>query len=171
MAIKAKDKKSILTAVDEITYDPTTPEREVKAAFWASFGDTPINGELTLAVALQQTQDNRLNRWWSKPGFKAWFCNKDEFRQRVEYLANIALDTIQDILTNPDANPNARQNAAKLMIEVANKMPSRNAKERFIDGAIQEMGKKELDAYIARHQPKLVNPQPPESTSDDDSST
>jgi hypothetical protein len=148
---KSKELRSAIEAEIDMTCDISDEMRKVKAAFWAAYQDNPVHSVITLSMVLQVTNENKVKQWWNLPGFKEWFCNKDEFRQRVEYLANVALDTIEQILINPDANPNARQNAAKLMIEVANKMPSRHAKEKFLDAQIQEMGKRELEAYIRKH--------------------
>ena len=156
-------RKAIEAAVVDIIFEPNQRQRALKAAFWEVYQDRPAAQGITKALVLSVTNSDSINRWWGLPGFEEWFCNKDEFRQRVAYLANIALDAIEEILIDPSANPNARQNAAKLMIEVANKMPSRNAKEKFLDAQIQEMGKRELDAFIAKHS----LPEPQDSADDE----
>jgi len=150
---RKSDTKVLSVAIDEIVFEPNDRQRAAKASFWEVY----VGGgaqKITKSLALQLTNNHGITRWWGIPGFEEWFCNKDEFRQRVAYLANIALDAIEEILLDPNANPNARQNAAKLMIEVANKMPNKNAKEKFLDAQIQEMGKRELDAFIENAQVK-----------------
>ena len=147
--------KAINAAIADITFLPNPEHRKVKAAFWASYADNPLadSGQITLALAQQITSENRLKRWWSIPGFSDWFSNKDEFRQRLEYLANLGLDTIEEILLDPEANANARMNAAKLMLEAASKMPNKWNQEKFLDEQIQKMGARELEAWLKKRLP------------------
>lgn len=144
------DHPKLKKVLDEIIFVPDTTQMQVKAAFWAKHADNPLapTHDITLAAALDVTGDTRLSRWWGIPGFSAWFTNKDEFRQKAEYVANLALQTIEEILLDREAQPNARIKAAQIAIETANKMPTKYAKEKFIDAKIQEMSRKELDAFI-----------------------
>lgn len=142
--------------LEEVVFIPTPAMRKAKAAFVAAAEDNPIllqtssEGGTSLAAVQSVVGDSRLTKWWSTPGFRDWFNNKDEFRQRVEYLANLSLDTIEDILLDGDANPSSRMTAAKLMMEAANKLP-KGGSEKYLDAQIAEMGKRELEAYLRRH--------------------
>lgn len=153
--MKKSTEKAIEAAIVDITFLPSPEQRKVKAAFWATFADNPLADadNITKASALQITNDNRINRWWGTPGFSEWFSNRDEFRQRLEYLANLGLDTIEEILLDPDANANARMNAAKLMLEAASKMPNKWNQEKFLDEHIQRMGARELESWLAKRLP------------------
>src|SRR5574343_710202 len=111
----------------EGSFIPTPDQRRVKAVLWTALTDNPAydSTRITRDLAVQITGEAKVGRWWDKEvGFRDWLQNKDEFRQRVEYLTQMALDTLEGVLASQDAKTaSARVNAAKLLLEVANKMP------------------------------------------------
>lgn len=139
-------------AVTELTYLPTPEQRKAKSAFWARFHENPICDpqDISINVALKIGGDGRLSKWWSEPGFKEWFRNADEFRQRLEYLVNLSLDTLEHVLVDPKAQGSAKVNAAKLLMEVARKMPPKGATERYLDEKVGEMDKRQLEDFISK---------------------
>lgn len=154
--------KGFIRAVNEVADDlvflPSPEQRRVKSAFWASVADNPMldpaGGTITVSQATRITGEGRLSRWWKLPGFEQWFLNKDEFRQRVEYLANLALDVAEEILLDRSAHPSARVNMTKLIVEVANKIPSRAAQKdenRYLDAQIAKMSRDELAEFIDKN--------------------
>lgn len=164
---KPSNQDSIVKLVEEgmaeLSFLPVPAHRIVKSAFWASLAENPIidplHDKITLALALRITGDARLNRWWSLPGFQEWFSNKDEFRQRVEYLANLALDVAEEILLDRDAHPNARVNMTKLVIEAANKLPARtSAKDdsKYLDAKVATMSREQLEEFIKKQTKALL---------------
>lgn len=148
----------------ELTYHPESSQRRAKSAFWARFSEAPLcePEDISLAIALKFSGDNRVSRWWAQDGFKEWFKNRDEFRQRMEYLAQLALDCLEGILVDDGAQTSARVNAAKLIMEVARKTPSKATQEKFLDAQIASMDKKEVDAYIQ----KRIGLAPPSTLTD-----
>lgn len=150
-----QDSKKLGAVLDDIIFIPSPIQRKVKAAFWSSYNDNPLFGrdKITLAAVESTISDYRLHKWWAQIGFKEWFTNKDEFKQRLEYLANLALDTIEEVLCNPDANANARMNAAKLMLEAARKMPDKQGEVKYLDERVHTMSKKELEQFIKKALP------------------
>lgn len=150
--------------VDELTYLPSPEQRRAKSAFWARFSDNPIcePEDISLAVALRFSPDNRLSRWWIQPGFKEWFRNRDEFRQRMEYLANLALDSLEGILADPKAQGTAKVNAAKLIMEVARKTPNKSQAEQFLDEKVSQMSRPQLEEYIKKNLRLLDSASPPD---------
>lgn len=144
--------EKIAQIAEDITFLPSPEQRKTKASFWALYQENPLVevASVSIQLATQLTGDSRIQRWWGIPGFREWFTNKEEFRQRLEYLANLALDTAEQVLADPKANASARVNMAKLIIEAAGRMPNKWAKEQYLDERIGQMGKKELEAYIRR---------------------
>lgn len=144
--------------LEEVVFIPTPAMRKVKAAYLAATSENPllVGQDPTAASVQQVTGDTRVSKWWSTPGFRDWFSNRDEFRQRVEYLANLALDTIEDILLDGEANASARNAAAKLMIEAAGKLPKGTSTEKYADEQISSMSKAELEQFIRRKAPQLL---------------
>lgn len=148
---------------DELIYHPTGEQRRAKATFWHRFHSADIPPcepqDITLAIAENLVSSgSRLERWWSDPGFAAWFRNAEEFRERVEFLTHLALDAITDVLISEDPKmSSAKVNAAKLMLEVGRKMPKKEDTGRFLDDRIGTMTRKELEDYIAKNR-KLLEP-------------
>lgn len=152
----------------DLTYLPSPEERRVKSAFHQRFQslDIPpcLMQDITLSIAQSLAPDRRLDRWWEVPGFKEWFRNAEEFRERVEYLTSLALDAVTEILISDDPRQaSARIAAAKLMLEVGKKMPEKKAVAVYADEKIGAMDKKQLDAYITR---QMSLKQLPESDDD-----
>lgn len=136
--------------VDSIIYRPTYEQVQIKTAFWHKFSTSPTVdlSAITLSTVQKFVSEPRLDRWWHVYGFKEWFLNEDEFAQRATSLAHMALDSLEDILSNPDANPSARVNAAKLAMEIANKMPQKWQKTLYLDDQIQKMDQSQLESYL-----------------------
>lgn len=149
----------IAELVEDMTYIPSPEQRKTKAAFYAVYSDNPLceRADISATYVQQVTGDSRVRRWWSDGQFRQWFINGDEFRQRVEYLAHLALDTLEKLLG--DDNPKtagARVNAAKLLVEVANKLPQRWKQEKWHDAEIGKMDKKQLEDFLRRQGVQLM---------------
>jgi hypothetical protein len=147
-----KDINKILAAAStDLTFAPTPDMRRAKAAFWHRVADAPLfdGGPVTLAAAQQFGTDKRLSKWWTLPGFAEWFQNKEEFRERLEYLADIALDSLEQVLTDPDSNPSAKVASAKLVLEAASKMPKKEAESPTT--RLEAMSRTELEDYVRKN--------------------
>lgn len=156
-----KDINKILAAAStDLTFAPTPDMRRAKAAFWHRVADAPAldGGPVTLAAAQQVGADKRLNKWWTLPGFAEWFQNKEEFRERLEYLADIALDSLEQVLTDPDSNPSAKVASAKLVLEAASKMPKKDAEAPA--SRLETMSRGELEDYVRKNL-KFLTSDPP----------
>ena len=159
---KPTEAEIIDIAATELTYLPSPEQRKAKSAFWARWSENPLcePQDISLALAARFTgSDRRLDRWWSQPGFREWFINQDEFRQRLEYLANLALDQAEEILAAPmeiKGIAGAKVNAMKLILEAARKMPSRREVDKYLDEKIASMNKTELEEFIRKQSRKLI---------------
>lgn len=144
------ENSKIAQLVDDIVFKPTYEQVQVKAAFWAKFSANPLVdvNAIKLSHIERFVNDSRLKRWWALHGFREWFLNEEEFAQKALAIAHLALGAMEEILTNPDANPSARVNAAKLAIEVANKMPQRWQKTVYLDDQIHKMDRAQLESFL-----------------------
>lgn len=146
-----------LGAVDDLTYEPSDAERRAKAQFWAKYYDDPKmdRNSISLAAVLDYTGDSRISRWWGKPGFKEWFCNKDEWRQRQEYLVNLAQSVAEDILLDPKANPTAKVALIKFLTESIGRAEARIRETKMLDAAVHNMTAEQLEEFIRSSTKKL----------------
>ena len=144
--------KLIEAAQGDLIFAPTPDMRKVKAAFWTKVSDkiTLIDtSNITLTAAQQVEKDRRLAKWWSLPGFSDWFQNREEFKERLEYLADIALDTLEQVLIDPSANTSAKVSCAKLILEAASKMPKKDSD--VAPSKLESMSRIELEDYVRRN--------------------
>jgi hypothetical protein len=138
-------------------YKPTAKLRQIKAEFWSKYPEEglevhpDINSDLnTLPAPLRRVPP----KCWLDPQFVEWFNNRDEFKQRLEYLSHLALDTAEEILRNDEAPPAARVQMAKLVLEASGKT---RADEKYLDQKIADMSREELEKYISG-QLKVIAP-------------
>jgi hypothetical protein len=145
--------------------EPTEAQQRAKSTFWSTFrtGDIPPpTAPVDLATALRYGGDKRITEWWEVPGFRDWFSNSREFAERVAFLEVLALDALHDILRSKQTSPQAVLTAAKLVLEMADRMPrSRSGTAPDSPGTdkrVSEMSKEELTEYIRSRVTKLVPP-------------
>lgn len=158
----------ITTAARDLTiFTPAPEHRQAKATFWQYWSNAevppPAPETVTVSLAMRHAGDRRVEKWWALPGFVDWFTNAEEFKQRVEFLAQLALDNIEDILRDRQANATAKINAVKLIMEIGNKLPSRKAEEKYADEKIAEMDRKQLEQFIEKSIRRLPTPPTDES--------
>lgn len=140
-----------LGAVSPNRFLPTVQQKQAKSAFWSHFFSTGevAPSPIDPALAAVQSGHNEILQWWYEvPGFPEWFSNGEEFRQRVEYVSNLALDVLEAVLQDRDARQSDRLQAAKMALEVAAKFPKTQGKEQFADEKIGQMDKKQLEEFI-----------------------
>lgn len=158
-------------ASDTLSFTPSADQRRARAAYWASAASEGQGGysghsaSPDLAAALRFAGDKRVAEWWDTPGFPEWFGNSTDFAQRVEYLAQLALDEIEHILAGTGANslvvkPTDRLAAAKMVLELGRKFPNSQASGQYLDAKIAEMSRAQLEEYIARSSALLVSATP-----------
>lgn len=98
------------------TFRPTEAQKKAKAALMAALTDPAYSlldaKSINLATALKMTGITTLRGWWDQPGFQNWFLNKEETKQKIKYLTDKALESVSQILDDPDP----RASAAKVSI-------------------------------------------------------
>lgn len=143
----------ITVATPELLFIPTPSQRQVKARLVTKLADSPILdlSSITLSEAQQLTGSAQLKDWWGKPGFKEWFLDQNEYRQRLEYLFSLALDAAEEILLSTDVKvQGARVAMIKLLSELANKTP-KESQAKYKDEAIAKMSQAELEAFLEKN--------------------
>ena len=171
MGRRSTEHKQLEALLSQVVFSPTPEQRKVKASFWAVFGSEGLGDEeVSLSAILAVTNDTRMREWWYLDGFQNWFLNKEEHRQRVEYLSFLALDAIENVFLQGTSDT-AKIAAAKLLFEAASKMP-RKGTAQYADDAINKMTEAQLKEYLKRTAPQLIqslggsDEQPPKEEDD-----
>lgn len=121
-----KELRAVSSAVADLTFIPTNHMMRTKALFYANWVGI---SQATQADAVEITRDTRLKEWWARPGFKEWFMNADTVRAQLMYLKDLALQTAEQILSDPDANAAAKVNMIKNIL-IYNEALEQKAVER-----------------------------------------
>ena len=158
---KSASTRALAELIEEASYTPTEQQAKAKAAFWAVAADNPALAETTGTNIARITGVSKFPQWWSDPSFRAWFLNKEEFIQKAEYAAMVALDTLIMIMKDDTCGDAARVNASKAAIEVANKLPQRTQRERWHDEDVGNMTPQQLEAYLASRGVSIDIHEPP----------
>lgn len=155
-------KKDITALAEQVIFTPTPRQRKVKAQFWSRFQPGPFVSPSALTINDIQSVVNvaALKEWWADGLFKEWFMNREEAREKLEYLFMKALETAEEILENPEAQASAKVNMIKVIGELANKFPSK-WQEKFADEDINKMSEAQLKAYLEKqgvtvHEEKII---------------
>lgn len=145
------DIEKVTELVQELSYSPNGEERRAKAKLIAALEDNPVTdwASLTSAAAVQLTGDERIARWWSKPGFAEWFCNKNEFRAKAEFLLDVMLDGLVELAASSDPRTfSSKINAIKVLVEITGR-GAKSSKVKVLDTEIPT-DPDELREYIAK---------------------
>jgi len=101
----------VITRLINDTFRPTEAQRRAKSALLAALSDPTcaIFEVKTISAAQAATlcSNDSVLSWWKQPGFKAWFLNKDETRQKIKYLTDKALESVTQVLEDPDPRASA----------------------------------------------------------------
>lgn len=157
MPRKPIEQKKLENILTELVFLPTPGQRKIKAKYWSRRAQSQLtNAHPDLPHILTLVKDKRIPTWWQEPGFKEWFRNEEEFKERVQYLADLALDTLEEVMVNPEAKETAKIAAAKLMMELGNKLPKTN-EQVFMDEKINAMNPEQLREFIKQSAPRLIS--------------
>lgn len=151
--------EKVLTERGESRFQPTDDQRKAKSAFWGSFGpDSVVSpGDLpVLSLAIRFCNHPKIREWWDIEGFQDWLWNKSEFDQRLEYLAQIALDELEQTLKSRMVTAAQKIPAIKLALEVSSKL-KQSTKSDVSDDHIANMNREQLQSYIDRKLKQLAS--------------
>lgn len=131
--ITVEGSKSTADALEQLRevadqFRPSTAQKKAKAAFWVNWQEDPqVEPELMdkqQAALLSGTP--LVERWWSQPGFREWFINRQEHKHRLEYLYDLALERAEKILLAEDPKmASAQVNVIKAVADLGSKFPGR----------------------------------------------
>ena len=100
---------------EEVTFRPSREQRKLKAMFGAvaKSKKLDIKSGVTLELVLQLVPGCRtLRNWWHNELFVEWFTNASSYQQRIDYLIDLQLDNLEDVITNREGIFTARDQVA-----------------------------------------------------------
>ncbi len=153
------------TNLDEIreglragVFSPTAAQRRCKASFWSRYVPVPVTSssslpqaEIGLSQAQEITGSAGLKKWWSEVGFRAWFLNREEAREQMDYLFDRSLEVAEELLNSDTAKPGEKVALIKFIAELSGKMPKQGGQsDKFADTDIGQMDENQLKAFLTR---------------------
>jgi hypothetical protein len=137
------------------SFRPTPEMRKVKSIVLSRLADDPSSapGTLLTQSTAERMAGRSLAEWWGQPGFQEWLSNHEEFRERLEGLALTAMDALENVLTQPDMQPTAIVNAAKVVMELASKFPRQQEAPK---DPMDNWSKEDLITYLRLYAPDLL---------------
>lgn len=143
--------------VEEVLFTPSPAMRAAKAQFWVRYDEMPMMDidQINPTMAAQLSGCQTVASWWKRPGFEAFFKNKSEWKQRIEYLALLSLEIAEEILNDDRAPAAAKVNLIKALNELANKMPAKSKEIKLLDQQIADMDEAKLNSYIDKQTKRL----------------
>lgn len=158
LAVVESNVKDLATNLTAGLFNPSSAQRRVKSTFHSRYTPSPFNpelGDVTLSLALQVTNSSSLRSWWSQPGFRDWFLNREEGREHLEYLFNLGVSEMENILSNPDTAARDKLAAIKMISELTGRISGgRNgvgrSEGKFEDEDINKMDENQLRTYLTR---------------------
>jgi hypothetical protein len=125
--------------------------RLTKTKFWRALNVNPIcdPSHITLQAALQLTNEKKLKSWWEKPGFVVWFTEGEEYETKLAAAKFSAIDTLLDVMGNPDSPASARVAAAKQVMDHAKQADKEDpALEKLLEKIAGVNNIEDLKKYI-----------------------
>lgn len=107
---------------------------------------------ITLGTAIRLTNVQTLNTWWNQPGFKDWFLNKEETKQKIKYLTDKALEAAIQVLDDPDPRTaSSKVNILKILMHYEAAEMQTKTNTRFDSMDMQQLrGFLKQNAHIIR---------------------
>lgn len=140
---------------DELVFNPSASQRKAKAKYYLrSDGILAKEVNATAQGVSKFIDEPAVIKWWSQPGFREWFFNANEAKERLEYLFMLALDTAEAVLLDDKANANAKVQMIKVLATLSGR--DKDSKEKLLDEQIQRMTAEQLREFIKTKAPKYI---------------
>jgi hypothetical protein len=150
MPRKSQPEKAFEAIMAEVVFYPSDAQIKCKSAFWAVYSTDGLDvSNPSMAVALDVTNETRLPSWWGLPGFREWFLNKEEYRQKLDYLMHIGFDALERVLRTSQSDT-AIVSAMKLLIAANDKMP-KQGNVKYADEWVAGLSDQQLEEYINKN--------------------
>jgi hypothetical protein len=138
--------------------DYSRAKRKAKAQFWQTVAGNSLLDPCSMSVAAisRAAGSDSVGGWMPDPEFAAWFLNKDYAKMSIGALTEVAVEKLEDILSDPDQKASHILAAAKMVFENTGFAPAKSTIVKYRDADIEKMSESELDKFIADRNLKSV---------------
>ena len=101
---------------------PNDDQKRLKVTFWRRWNAGPVRSddEITAAAIAQITDSSVIEQYWKDEKFRSWFKNQDTFAEDADYNANLAIETLRQLMFAD--NPSVRLKAATESLKLKQEM-------------------------------------------------
>ena len=112
---------------------PNDAQKRLKIQFWRKWNLGPVRStdDISAAAVAQLTDSSTVEVWWKEKGFKEWFINEHSFAEDAERNAQLALETMRELMTS--TNENVRLKAASESLKLKNELDKQAAAKEAED--------------------------------------
>jgi hypothetical protein len=150
-APEAPDINNLPAIAEQFVFKPSGLMRAMKAKFMVRTQDNPLvdvanltQRELIAIVGHKTLIETN----WSKPGFKDWLFNREESKEKLEELFDLALDSIRTVLLSEDVKTaSAKVNILKILGELLDKFPKAGQTTK---DPMANLSKEELERFLEK---------------------
>lgn len=138
-------------------YTPTNEQQKLKSKFWSKYLEDggQVGDLIQLATVLRYVSHSKISEWWvGIAGLADWFSEQAEYTHRAEYLTMLAQDTLEQVMADRNAPPQARIAASKIVLEAAGKLGKTQLPKEQADG-VGDMTREQLVEFIAKNVQRL----------------
>jgi hypothetical protein len=100
---------------EDVVFRPTREQRKAKAMFYATAKARRVDLKpgITMDLAQELLPTSRyIKTWWHNDLFVEWFTNSTSYQQRIDYLIDLQLDNLEDVVVNREGIYTARDQVA-----------------------------------------------------------
>ena len=149
------------------TWQPTETQRMAKAKFWAQMETSwRAVDSLSLDQITTMAGSTTVKKWMGDPQFQAWFLNQDTAKHKIMAAAEMAIETLTDMLRAPiekdGVSAAAKVAAATTLLKFSGLEPPKRVDQRNVHGIVSDMDPEQLKTFLTTHMRKMIAAMTPE---------
>lgn len=144
-----------------IQFDPGPKQREAKAQFWEAVRNSPVlqAEDMSESQIISITgKASWMREWLRHSEFRAWFFNQHHTKLKIMAAAEVAVDTLVEILG--DDSPKSlghRVRAAQTILHLAGMEPPKVKKVEFADKEVNDMNEEQLEQFLSNAKKRIID--------------
>jgi len=129
-SITIKVDPKLRALAEEAIFIPTASHKKAKHRFLEKWDGL---SEPQCEKAVSWTRMTQMKKWWPQPGFIEWLSNQESMVAKINYLSELALDTAEEVLLDPDSGAGAKVNMIKVILGFKHVMEMQKAESTYAE--------------------------------------